>query len=345
MKEKMKAVLIYEHGGVDKLRYEEIPIPEIAPDEILLRVKAISINHLDLWVRKGLPSIKLPLPHVLGSDAAGEIAQIGSAVKNVKVGDAVLLAPGWGCGTCPDCLRGNDNYCRNYQVLGETTTGCYAEYVKAPAQNAFSIPAGLDFAEAAAIPLVFLTAWHMLVTQVKVQPGETVLLLGAGSGVGSAGLQIAKLFGAQVIATAGSAAKLELAKTLGADEIINHHTQDFLAEVKRLTGKRGVDIVFEHVGKATWERSIKALRRGGRLVTCGATTGYEAITDLRYVFFKELKIFGNFMGRISDLRDALQFFPDKLKPVVDKKFPLQDAAAAHSRVEQGEHFGKVILEP
>ena len=289
MKDTMKAVVIHEHGGVDKLRFEEHPVPKIAADEVLVEVKAAALNHLDLWVRGGLPAFKLKMPHILGSDAAGVVAAIGDVVKNVKVGDKVLLAPGWGCGTCHHCLNGDDNLCRDYQILGETTTGTYAEFVKAPAENAFLIPDGLSFEEAAAIPLVFLTAWSMLVEQAKVQPGEDVLILAAGSGVGSAGIQIAKLFGARVIATASTDAKLQKAKELGADELINTTEKDLLGEVKRLTNKRGVNLVFEHVGKVTWESSIKALVKGGRLVTCGATTGYDPVMDLRYVFFKELK--------------------------------------------------------
>lgn len=345
MKKTMKAVVIHEHGGVDKLSYEDHPVPEIQADEILVEVKAIALNHLDIWVRKGVTSAKLPMPHILGSDTAGVVAAVGGTVKNVRVGDSVLLAPAWGCGFCEHCLAGDDNLCRDYRVLGENTPGVYAQYVKAPAQNAFPIPEGLSFEGAAAIPLVFLTAWHMLVQQAKIQPGESILILAAGSGVGSAGLQIAKLFGAQAIATASIDAKLEQAKALGADYLINHQKQDVLEEVKRLTNKRGVDVVFEHVGKATWDKSIKALRKGGRLVTCGATTGYDAVTDLRYVFFKELKILGNFMGRKDGLQKALQFFPERLKPVIDTTFALKDAAQAHERLMNREQFGKVILKP
>ncbi|MFQ5650440.1 MAG: zinc-binding dehydrogenase [bacterium] len=341
----MKAILIDEHGGVDKLRYGEFPAPQIVAGEVLLQVKAVALNHLDLWVRQGLPAVKLTMPHILGSDVAGVVADVGRGVHNVQSGDRVLLAPGWGCGACQDCLAGNDNRCRHYKVLGENLQGTYAEYVKAPGENAFPIPEGLSFEEAAAIPLVFLTAWHMLVDQIKIQPGEQILILAAGSGVGSAAIQIARLFGAHVIATASSETKLEKAKELGADELINYEDKDFLDEIKRITNKQGVDIVFEHVGKATWQKSIKALKPGGRLVTCGATTGHEAVTDLRYVFFKELKIFGNFMGRKAGLLEALKFFPDKLKPVLDTSFPLKDAARAHKKLMSREQFGKIILKP
>ncbi|HEX9652705.1 MAG TPA: zinc-binding dehydrogenase [bacterium] len=341
----MKAVVIHEHGGVEKLRYQEHPVPQIHDHEVLVEVKAIALNHLDIWVRQGIASARLPMPHILGSDAAGVVAAVGDSVKNVYVGEKVLLAPGWGCGFCVYCLAGDDNLCREYRVLGENAQGVYAEYVKAPAVNAFSIPAGLSFEGAAAIPLVFLTAWHMLVHQAKLQPGEDILILAAGSGVGSAGIQIAKLVGARVIAAASTDEKLQKAKELGADDTINYSNLDFLELVRSITNKRGVDVVFEHVGKATWEKSIKALCKGGRLVTCGATTGYDAVTDLRYVFFKELKIFGNFMGRKSGLLEALKFFPQRFQPVIDTAFPLQEAARAHERLMNREQFGKVILLP
>lgn len=341
----MNAVLLHEHGGVDKLRYGKYTVPKIAAHEVLVEVRAAGLNHLDLWVRQGLPAIKIEMPHILGSDVAGIVVEVGDLAKNVKEGDPVLLAPAWGCGTCKACLAGDDNYCRDYKILGESVPGTYAEYVKAPAENAFAIPKGLNFDEAAAIPLVFLTAWHMLVDQAKIQPGEDVLILAAGSGVGSAAIQIAKLFGARVIATASSDAKLEKAQQLGADETINYQKLDFLSEVKRLTHKKGVEIVVEHVGKSTWEQSIKSLAKGGRLVICGATTGYDAITDLRYVFFKELKILGNFMGRKEGLKHGLQFFPEKLRPVLDTTFPLREAAQAHQRLMNREQFGKIILKP
>lgn len=341
----MKAVVIHEHGGTEKLCYEEMPVPEIAENEVLLRVKAVALNHLDLWVRQGLPAFKLKMPHILGSDAAGVIARTGKLVKHLQPGDQVLLAPGWGCGHCPHCLAGDDNLCSDYKILGENTAGAYAEFVKAPAENAFAIPKGMSFDEAAAVPLVFLTAWHMLVHQVGIKPGDTILILAAGSGVGSAAIQIAKLFGATIFATASSDVKLQKAAELGADELINYKEDDFLEKVRHLTGKQGVDIVFEHVGQSTWERSIKALRKGGTLVTCGATTGYQAMTDLRYVFFKELRILGNLMGRRADLRAALNFFPEKLKPIIDRVLPLEQASVAHELMGQRQQFGKIVLNP
>ena len=342
----MKAVILNQHGDIDKLQYtENFPKPEIAPNEVLVQVKATALNHLDLWIRSGLPTLKLQMPHILGSDVAGEIVETGDLVENVKTGDKVLLAPGWGCGCCGYCLTGDDNLCSDYKILGENVHGGYAEYVKVPAANAFLIPAGINFEDAAAIPLVFLTAWHMLIDQAIIKPGEDVLVHAAGSGVGSAAIQIAKMMGARVITTASTVEKLQKAKELGADFSINYREEDFLEKIREITNKRGVDIVLEHVGKSTWEKSIKSLRKGGRLVTCGATTGYDAITDLRYVFFKELKIYGNFMGRKAGLKEALKFFPDKLKPVVDRVFLLRDAAKAHEYLMKREQFGKVILKP
>ena len=341
----MKAVVIHGHGGIEKLSFEERAVPEIAADEVLVQVKSVALNHLDLWVREGWSGLKLEMPHVLGSDAAGVVVEVGDVVKNVSVGNEILLAPGWGCGFCNHCLAGNDNYCTHYKVLGENVQGAYAQYVKIPRQNAFPIPKGLGFDDAAAIPLVFLTAWHMLVDQARVQPGEDVLVLAAGSGVGSAAIQIAKLFGARVIATASTDAKLQKARELGADETVNYEAEDFLEQVKRFTNTKGVEVLVEHVGKSTWEKSIKALAKGGRLVTCGATSGYDPVIDLRHVFFRELKIFGNFMGRKEGLKQALKFFPNQLKPVVDTTFALQDAAKAHERLKNREQFGKVILNP
>jgi NADPH:quinone reductase-like Zn-dependent oxidoreductase len=341
----MKAVAINQHGGPEVLQQVELPDPEIAPNEVLVRVRAVALNHLDLWVRRGLPGLKLTFPHVLGSDIAGEVARVGSLVSGVQVGERVLLAPGLSCGHCQACAAGADNRCREYTLFGYRVNGGCAEYVKAPPANVLSIPATMKFEEAAALPVVFLTAWHMLITRAALQPGEDVLILAAGSGVGTAGIQIAKLAGARVIATAGSEAKLSKARELGADETINHSKQDIVDEVKRFTGKRGVDVVFEHVGEATWEKSVLSLAQNGRLVTCGATTGYNGKFDLRYLFTRNLSLLGSFMGSRSELFSVLKLVAEgKLKPIIDRVLPLVECRKAHELLENREQFGKIVLQ-
>lgn len=340
----MKAVLFSEHGGTDVLRYADAPEPAPGARDVLVRVRACALNHLDLWVRRGMPGVSIPLPHIGGCDIAGEVAKIGEAVTNLRVGDRVLLSPGVSCGQCERCLAGKDNQCRQYTLLGYIHDGGYAEYVKAPAVNALAIPANLSFEEAAAIPLVFLTAWHMLITRAQLKPAEQVLILGAGSGVGSAAIQIAKVTGARVIATAGSEAKLARAKALGAEEVILHSRQNIADEVKRITNRRGVDVVFEHVGQLTWEQSIRSLAIGGRLVTCGATTGYEGKIDIRYLFSRNLSILGTYMGGTAELFDVLKLVDrGELKPVIDRVLPLERAAEAQERLENREQFGKIVL--
>jgi NADPH:quinone reductase-like Zn-dependent oxidoreductase len=341
----MKAVAISQHGGPEVLQQMELPEPEIAQNEVLVRVRAVALNHLDLWVRRGLPGLKLIFPHVLGSDIAGEVARVGNLVSSVRIGERVLLAPGLSCGHCQACAAGADNRCREYTLFGYRVNGGCAEYVATPAQNVIPIPANMRFEDAAAIPVVFLTAWHMLITRAALQPGEDVLILAAGSGVGTAGIQIAKLAGARVIATAGSDAKLAKARELGADETINHSRQDILEEVKRLTGKRGVDVVFEHVGEATWEKSVLSLANNGRLVTCGATTGYNGKFDLRYLFTRNLSLLGSFMGSRSELFTVLKLVSDgRLRPIIDRVLPLADCRKAHELLENREQFGKIVLQ-
>jgi NADPH:quinone reductase-like Zn-dependent oxidoreductase len=269
----MKAVAMHRHGGPEVLRYEEMPDAVPGVGEALVRVRACALNHLDIWTRKGQAGRAVPFPHILGNDIAGEVVSLRTPVEGIASGDRVIVSPGTSCGRCQACLSGEDSSCRQYRILGYQIAGGYAELVRVPVQNLISLPADIPFEEAAAFPLVFLTAWRMLVTRARVRIGEDVLVWAAGSGVGMAAVQVAKLHGARVIATAGSAAKLEQAKTLGADEVIDHHKQDVVAEVKRLTGRKGADVVVEHVGEATWERSILALAHRGRLVTCGATTG------------------------------------------------------------------------
>src|ERR1700686_4500596 len=326
----MKAILFQKHGGPEVLQYTDAPTPSIRANEVRVRVRACALNHLDLWVRGGLPNVPIPLPHIPGSDIAGEIAEIGADVTTVKVGQKVVLAPGVSCGKCAACVAGRDNFCRQFSNLGYMIDGGCAEFVKCPEVNCMPYPENLTFEEAAAIPLVFQTAWHMLLTRAKLQPAEDVLILGAGSGVGSAAIQIAKMLGCRVIATAGNEAKLAKAKELGADEVINHKTQKIKDEVRRLTGKRGVDVVFEHVGTATWDDSVASLARGGRLVTCGATTGYDAKIDLRFLFTRQLSILGSYMGTKSEFATVLQLVAaGRLKPVIDRTFPLAECRLAH----------------
>jgi NADPH:quinone reductase-like Zn-dependent oxidoreductase len=341
----MKSVYLNQHGDESVLQFGELPDPVAGPGQVLVEIKACALNHLDLWMRRGVPAIKVKMPHILGSDISGVVAQTGAGVTHAQVGQEVVLSPGVSCGHCHACLSGFDNNCREYGVLGEHVPGGYAQLIAVPSPNIIPKPANLNFFEAAAFPLTFLTAWHMLVTQCQVRPGEWVLVLAAGSGVGVAAIQIAKLHNATVIAAAGSDAKLEKAQTLGADFCINYEKQNFREEVRRITGKRGVDIVFEHVGEKTWDDSIKSLANGGRLVTCGATTGYRAVTDLRYVYFKNLKIFGNLVGSKSELLRLAEFFKTgQLRPVIDRVLPLAEAREGHRLLAQREQFGKVVLE-
>ncbi len=340
----MKAIVIRAHGGPEVLCYEDAPVPAIRANEVLVRVRACALNHLDLWVRAGLPNVPIPLPHIPGSDVAGEIAEIGAEVTTVKVGQKVVLAPGVSCGRCAACIAGQDNCCRQFSNLGYMIDGGCAEFVRCPEVNCLPYPENLSFEEAASIPLVFQTAWHMLITRAQLQPGEDILILGAGSGVGSAAIQIAALFGARIIATAGTGAKLEKARDLGARFLINHKTQNIHEEVRRMTNKRGVDVVVEHVGTATWNESVASIAVGGRLVTCGATTGYDAKIDLRFLFTRQLSLLGSYMGTKSELASVMKLVASgHLKPVIDRTFPLAACADAHRYLEAGEQFGKVVL--
>src|SRR5580704_9593241 len=340
----MKAIVFHEHGDPSVLKYEDVPEPHARPGEVLVGVHACALNHLDLWVRRGLPGVPIPLPHIPGSDVAGEIVKLGEGVTTVRVGQKVLLAPGVTCGKCPACISGNDNRCRECTHLGYIIDGGCAEFVRCPEVNCMPYPENLDWVHAAAVPLAFQTAWHMLVNRAQLQPGEDVLVLAAGSGVGSAAIQIAKFFGARVIATAGNDEKLAKAKELGADEVIHHGIMPIAKEVRRLTNNRGVDVVVEHVGVATWENSVKSLGTGGRLVTCGATTGYDAKLDLRFLFTRQLSIMGSYMGTKSELRTVLKLVAQgRLKPWVDKVFDLGDCMVAHNYLEQAKQFGKVVL--
>jgi NADPH:quinone reductase-like Zn-dependent oxidoreductase len=340
----MKAIVFHQHGGPEVLKYEDLAEPHVRANEVLVRVRACALNHLDLWVRRGLPNVPIPLPHIPGSDVVGDIAKVGSDVTTVRVGQKVVLAPLVSCGKCAACVAGQDNRCRQATNLGYMIDGGCAEFVRAPEVNCLPYPENLSFEEAAAVPLVFQTAWHMLVARAELQPGEDVLILGAGSGVGSAAIQIAKFFGARVIATAGNDEKLKKARELGADEVINHKTQNIRDEVRRITNKRGADVVFEHVGTATWEDSVASLALSGRLVTCGATTGYDTKVDLRFLFSRQLSLLGSYMGTKSELHTVMKLVAARrLRPIIDRVFPLAEATAAHVYLESGLQFGKVVV--
>ncbi len=334
------------HGGPEVLRLEELPDPVAGPGMAVVRVQAVALNHLDVWVRQGWSGLKLSWPHVPGSDVAGVVEAVGPGEEGSKPGDEVLVNPGLSCGRCQECLSGRDNLCRQYAILGEHVPGGCAERLAVPVRNLLPKPANLSFELAACVPLVFLTAWHALAVRAALAAGETILVHAGGSGVGSAAIQIAKVLGARVITTAGTDEKCRRALALGADCAVNYTRDDFLAEVKRLTGRRGVDVVFEHVGKSTWEKSLLALVNGGRLVTVGATTGYDPLTDLRHVFYRQLSVIGSTMGSKGELFRILQFVEEgKLRPVHDRTLPLAEAAAAHRLLEERKSFGKIVLVP
>jgi NADPH:quinone reductase-like Zn-dependent oxidoreductase len=340
----VKAIRFHRHGGPEVLQYEDAPDPKPNADEVLVRVKACALNRLDLWARNGLPNVQIPLPHISGSDISGVVEWVPDEEKELVKGEEVIVNPGLGCGRCERCLLGMDDQCKRYTIIGYGVDGGYAELAKVPRTNVLPKPEGMSFTEAASFPLVFLTAYHMLVSKARVLAGERVLVLGAGSGVGSAAIQIAKLFGAEVIATAGNDSKLAKARELGADHVVDHHKQDILESVREFTGRAGVDVVIEHVGKATWDKSVRSLAKGGRLVTCGATTGADVATDLRYVFNREITIYGSFMGSKGELLRVVELFKSRrLKTVVDSTFELARAAEAQKRMEKGEHFGKIVL--
>ncbi len=340
----MKAVRIHQFGGPEVLQYEDVPDPLPRKDQVLVRVRACAMNHLDLWVRKGLPGVTLP--HILGSDVAGEVAEVGEYVSGLKTGQRVLIAPMHFCGHCAKCLAGVQNLCPEFTVLGYLVDGGDCELIAVPETNVIPIPDSLDFNQAASVPLVFLTGWHMLVGRAGLRQGQTVLVLGGSSGVGTAAIQIAKLFHCRVITTAGDEQKLAKAASLGADFGIDHYKQKISDEVRKISDKEGVDIVVEHVGAATWEESLKSLKGGGTLVTCGATTGPSVGLDLRHLFARQLTLLGSYMGTMGELHEVLgHIFAGRLKPVVDSVFPLSKVREAHEYLEKSHMFGKVVLNP
>ncbi|MBH0176677.1 MAG: zinc-binding dehydrogenase [Nitrospira sp.] len=340
----MNAVVFKEHGGPEKLSYEDLPIPTIGSGEVLVRVKACALNHLDIWIRQGNPAYPIPLPHVSGSDIAGVVEQVGAQVEGVTVGARVFVSPGLSCWTCENCLAGRDNLCSTFGIIGAKTHGGYAEYVKVPFRNVLPMPENLTFEQAAAFPLVSVTASHMLFALAGLQHGETVLIMGAGSGVGSMAVQLAKLAGARVITTVGSDEKIPKAVVLGADAVINHGKEKVAERVKLLTEGKGVDVVIEHIGQEVWETCMASLAKGGRLITCGATTGSEVKLDLRYVYSRQFTIKGSYMGTRAELVKVSELMGQKrLIPVIDRTYPLQEARAAQELMLSRKFFGKIML--
>jgi len=340
----MRCVVVREHGSIDRLQFEERPLPVPGPGEARLSVRAAGLNHLDIWVRRGIPGVRYPLPIIPGCDAAGVVDAVGPGVTTLHAGDAVLLAPGIGCGTCARCIDGDDQLCRSYGIFGESRDGTCADSMVAPARNLLRKPAGLSFEEAASIGLTFLTAWHMLVARAALPPHETVLIHAAGSGVSVAAIQIARRVGARIIVTARGAAKLARARELGAHETIDYAQKDFLDEVRRLTAKRGVDVVVDHVGQETLDRSLRCLTKGGRLVTCGGTSGPKLETDIRPIFFKGLSLLGSTMGRLAELHVILEHFErGDFRPVVDRVLPMSAIAEGHRLLEERQTNGKIVL--
>ena len=340
----MRAALFRQHGGPEVMEVAEVPEPTAGPGEVQVHVRAAALNHIDLWMRRGLPSMKIALPHIPGGDVCGVVSALGAGVSGVKEGDRVVLNPGLTCGRCRECLGGRDNLCASFRMLGEHTQGGMAEKVVVPVANLVPAPANVDDASLAAVPITFITVWHMLVDNAHVKPGETVLVLGAGSGVGVAAIQIAKLFGAHVIAAASSPGKLAAARALGADETIDYVADELVAEVKRLTNRRGADIVVEHTGAATFPKSVVACARGGRIVTCGATDGFEASLNLRHIFWRHLSILGSTLAPKSCLfAIADRLAAGQLKAVVDRVLPLAEVQDAHRVLEARQAFGKIVM--
>jgi NADPH:quinone reductase-like Zn-dependent oxidoreductase len=345
----MKAVVFEEHGGIDVLQYKDIPEPKAGPNDVVIKVRAAACNYNDIWARRGMPGMRVILPHISGSDVAGEVTEVGSEVANVQAGEEVIVHPSISCRTCEACARGEDMFCRQFRIYGFQTgplDGGHSEYAKVPVYNVIPKPKDLSFEEAASLPLVLLTTWRMLVTRARVRPGDFVLIWGAAGGLGTMAIQICKLHHAHPIAVAKSDEKLEKARELGAEYLINRSSQDVMEEVRKITSRRGVDIVFEHVGEATWETSVQALRWGGTIVICGATTGFEGKTDFRFLWNKQLNFLGSHMGNKGGLLEPIRFVESgDIKPVVSEVMSLQDVGKAQTRMEEGESIGKIVLVP
>jgi NADPH:quinone reductase-like Zn-dependent oxidoreductase len=343
---KMKAVVFKKHGTTAELEETYVPIPELGKKDVLVKVKACALNHLDLWVLAGMPGVKISMPHILGCDIAGEVVEKGKKAHGIPLHKPVIVAPGISCGKCAYCKSGWDSLCAKYEIVGFQNNGGFAEYVKVPARNILPVIGNLGMESWAAVPLVFLTAWHILVTRAALQKKETVLIQAGGSGIGSAAIQIAKLLGARVITTVGSEEKIKRAKALGADSVINYKLKDFHTEVMRLTQGEGVDVLFEHIGGNTFTKSVLCLKKKGRIVTCGATAGRTVSFDLRYLYTHQLSVMGSYMGGIAELQRIVRRIQDgRLRPVIDQVFPLREARQALNRMAARENFGKIILKP
>ncbi len=345
----MKAVVFDGHGETDVLEYKDIPDPEIAPGEVLVRVRAASANYNDIWARRGLPGVQIIFPHVSGSDIAGEVVAVGSEVVGLSVGDEVINHPGISCRLCAACARGDEFFCREFKIWGFQTgplDGGHAEYVKLPSANVLPKPANISWEGAASLPLNLETVWRMLVTRARISPGQFVLIWGAAGGLGCMAIQVCKLFNARAIAVAASDEKLAVARELGAEFTINRKEQDVSQEVRNITERRGVDVVFEHVGEATWPTSVRSLRWGGTLVVCGATTGFEASTDLRFLWNKQLNFLGSHLASRSELMQALSFVnTGQIRPVVSTTLPLKDVRLGQEMMERDEVIGKIVYVP
>jgi NADPH:quinone reductase-like Zn-dependent oxidoreductase len=340
----MKAAYIREHGDIDKVLFGDLPDPVPGPGQVRVRIRAGALNHLDIFVRNGIPGIGLSFPHVLGSDGAGVVDAVGPGVAGRAPGEEVVLNPGVNCGTCEFCLKGEHSLCVSFHLIGEHVGGTFAESVVVPAINAYPKPAALSWEEAAAFPLTFLTAWRMLVTKARVRPGETLLIIGIGGGVAIAALQIARILGMTVGVTSGSPEKIARAKAMGAEFGIDHSAGDFSREVRKRTGKRGVDVVLDSVGKATWRSSIASLAKGGRLLTCGATTGPDPVEDVGRIFWNQLTVHGSTMGTHGEFAEMLRLFRDgSVRPIVDAVYPLSEAKEALRRLDEKRQFGKIVV--
>jgi len=340
----MKAIYFDTHGGPETLVLGDRPDPVVGPGQVRINVHAASLNHIDVFMRRGLPGVKIALPHIPGCDAAGVVSEIGDGVGNVKVGDRVVIDPSLTCGACEFCVRGDSSMCVRFKLVGEHVSGTCCEQIVMPAGNAIPFPDSMSFEDAASLPLVFVTAWRMVISRGRLRAGESVLVLGASAGVGIAAIQIAKVAGATVIAAASSPEKLEMCRSLGADVLINYAQEDVAKRVRELTGRRGVDMVVDYVGKDTWQKSLQCLVRGGRLVTCGATTGYNPEEDLRHIFYRQLEVIGSTMGTRNELMAALNLvFAGRMRPVVGGVYPLAQTAEAHRAMEARKTVGKIVI--